>query len=241
MDDGTAACPECGVDTPPGKRARGRCISCYHRHHRNGTLHLIPLVGRAPAPPPRTEKACTICRETRPMDHFPPNSQLRDGRGSQCKACRSERYYVKVLERNVDKQPTSGGFLTCSACRAEKPEESFAWLRHKAQRKTMCLACESDRVRQRRIENPERFRDIHLRSKYGISADDYDELLSAQGGCCAICGATESSKGKAMAVDHCHDTGRVRGILCGKCNSAIGLLGDDPNLLARGAEYLRGR
>jgi hypothetical protein len=80
--------------------------------------------------------------------------------------------------------------------------------------------------------------------KYGITAVEYNALLAEQAHRCWICG-TEHFDGvregmdSPLVVDHCHDTGRVRGLLCPKCNMAIGLLGDDPSTAQAAADYLR--
>jgi hypothetical protein len=97
-------------------------------------------------------------------------------------------------------------------------------------------------------DNPERTtankRKFNLAKNYGLSVADYDALLRAQGGVCAVCGRDEpnahgrTGKQFALAVDHCHATGKVRGLLCQKCNRAIGLLGDDPVLMRRAISYL---
>ena len=73
-----------------------------------------------------------------------------------------------------------------------------------------------------------------LRVRYGLTEGEFERMRNAQGGRCAICGSVE-----ALHVDHCHATGQVRGLLCGGCNSGIGRLRDDPELLMRGWEYLR--
>lgn len=76
--------------------------------------------------------------------------------------------------------------------------------------------------------------------KYGITVEEFDALLASQGGGCAICGRTDSGDGdsRKMSVDHCHERGVVRGILCAQCNRGIGALGDDPDRLLAAAEYL---
>lgn len=80
-----------------------------------------------------------------------------------------------------------------------------------------------------------------LRQRYGISPNDYDQMLKQQGGVCAICDQPESRRhrGKltSLAVDHDHHTGRVRGLLCSKCNMKLGALVDDPGWLQRAIEY----
>lgn len=82
-------------------------------------------------------------------------------------------------------------------------------------------------------------REYNRQYKYGISPEEFDAMLAAQGGGCAICGTTEwMGNGKVPHVDHDHATGRIRGILCGNCNLGIGKLGDDPVRLRAAAAYL---
>lgn len=77
----------------------------------------------------------------------------------------------------------------------------------------------------------------HLTTIYGISIHDYEAMLHAQGGVCAICGA--APKKKPLVVDHDHKTGKVRGLLCNGCNSGIGHFRDDITALDAAATYLR--
>ena len=81
-------------------------------------------------------------------------------------------------------------------------------------------------------------RDKKLQKAYGISYSEYKIMLVCQNGACAICGTTDTGKRKSFHVDHDHDTGMVRGLLCGNCNSGIGNLRDDIGLLKRAIEYL---
>ncbi len=81
---------------------------------------------------------------------------------------------------------------------------------------------------------------IRLKRRYGINGEEYDRMLISQNGGCAICGANkEQNRGQFLAVDHCHRTGNVRGLLCHLCNRAIGLLKDNPAVIERAAEYLK--
>lgn len=91
--------------------------------------------------------------------------------------------------------------------------------------------------------NPDFRRELEFKRYYNISFADYQRLHAAQNGLCAICDKPESSvhngKVRWLAVDHCHTTAVVRGLLCMNCNSAIGRLGDDPTMLEKAAAYLR--
>ncbi len=85
-------------------------------------------------------------------------------------------------------------------------------------------------------------RELHLKYKYGIGFAEYDAMHAAQGGKCAICkAASTNGRGKKPSlfhVDHCHATGKVRGLLCNMCNRMIGLGKDDPTVLRAGADYV---
>jgi len=80
--------------------------------------------------------------------------------------------------------------------------------------------------------------DRYLKRNYGITASERQQMLDAQNGECAICGIRESKCKKRHAVDHCHETGKIRGILCTNCNSAIGKLQDNTELLKKAIAYL---
>src|SRR5712691_2192430 len=74
-----------------------------------------------------------------------------------------------------------------------------------------------------------------LKRKYGISLEDYERLLALQNGACAIC---RRKSDRMLCVDHCHKTGRVRGLLCHKCNAGLGCYDDDPSFMRAAAAYL---
>lgn len=97
--------------------------------------------------------------------------------------------------------------------------------------------------RNYRKEHPEWEKNNQLKNKYGITLDSYNELLVKQNGVCAICLNREKSKNKFgkvrnLYVDHNHETGKVRGLLCHNCNSMLGYSGDNPTILEIGKEYL---
>lgn len=73
---------------------------------------------------------------------------------------------------------------------------------------------------------------------YGITVEQYDEMLAKQGGCCAICGDLPGSTKRKFHVDHDHQTGRVRGILCMRCNLVLGYAKETPAVLSAAILYL---
>jgi hypothetical protein len=85
-------------------------------------------------------------------------------------------------------------------------------------------------------------RATNLKKLYGITIEDYDELYNKQNGLCAICGgegiAARELDRVLLHVDHCHETGKVRGLLCRRCNHGIALLGDNVEGLERALKYL---
>lgn len=83
----------------------------------------------------------------------------------------------------------------------------------------------------------------HLKTRYGLTKEEYQSKLEKQNYCCAICGkdVTENIKGKthvALTVDHNHNTGQIRDLLCHTCNTGLGYFKDDSNLLIRASKYL---
>ena len=81
-----------------------------------------------------------------------------------------------------------------------------------------------------------------LKYKFNMSLDEYNSLLEAQGHKCAICGqpemVTRNGIPKMMCIDHDHETGKVRGLLCNNCNRGIGLIGESPDWLQKAINYL---
>ena len=84
--------------------------------------------------------------------------------------------------------------------------------------------------------------DRYYQKTYGVSLDEVLALLEAQGGRCAICGSEgfriEKQSRFMLALDHCHSTGRVRGMLCHNCNRALGLLQEDPEVIQKARDYV---
>lgn len=146
----------------------------------------------------------------------------------------------------------------CKICHRKKRSEWVARNREKVnQKKREANKKNPERNRQKarewREKNPERFkqwgieyrkrtkeqakhRDVEWR--YGLPREEYKAAMERQGGKCAICKKSRTSTKRSLHVDHCHQTGAFRGLLCSRCNSGIGQFGDDPKMLARAIAYL---
>lgn len=103
-------------------------------------------------------------------------------------------------------------------------------------------ALHRERTERWRERNPAGYkahtRNSNLKRMYGITASEFDALLAAQGGVCAICGGREP-RGKNWHLDHCHESRAIRGVLCHPCNLALGYLQDQPERAEAAAAYLR--
>ncbi len=84
------------------------------------------------------------------------------------------------------------------------------------------------------VANKKRFKDLNREKRYGLTAEQFNYMFNCQNGLCAICNVLS-----AICVDHCHKTGKVRGLLCHPCNTAIGFMKDDVSRLKSAMEYLQ--
>lgn len=134
----------------------------------------------------------------------------------------------------------------CKTCKEEKPFDAFPKnTAYKDGIRPNCVECHREyqndshhKHKHKRPHDYEKDKDSKLKRAYGIGYAEYLTMFEAQNGCCAICGTDDTGGRKAFHVDHCHDTGKVRGLLCGNCNSGIGNLRDDVGLLRRAIDYL---
>lgn len=128
----------------------------------------------------------------------------------------------------------------CRHCNNHKPYEDFHDNKEMRDGKSSyCKPCAIEKSRVWKENNRDRAKDTELKSKYGISFADHAAMFARQGGRCAICGVEESdAPRKTLFVDHCHETGVVRGLLCHHCNSGIGHFMDNPDFILSALSYL---
>ena len=132
-----------------------------------------------------------------------------------CRACKQEKRLIRDFHKRTD-SPDGYNFI-CKVCNQEQVRNSKGraeWLMR-----------------------------YHLKKCTGLSWEQYEGLLEAQSGKCAICGSENpgrvGSKFKRFHVDHCHQTETIRGLLCTQCNTALGLFYDDPTILHNAIQYLK--
>jgi len=126
---------------------------------------------------------------------------------------------------------------TCSKCKREFPATREHFHKKGNGLRSWCKECCRERNK-----DPKRIawtKNRDLMKLYGITLDDYNKMFAEQDGKCFICGTHVCSTGRALAVDHDHETGKVRGLLCANCNTALGKFNDDVELLKKAIDYLR--
>jgi hypothetical protein len=148
------------------------------------------------------------------------NERTSLGTAYQCRPC-ADKSSAFAKSRRLRMQVAG----LCEICTKPRDNE---------RNKNHCRKCR-DKVLAR---NKEKQWPRTLKRAYGLTVEGYFAILSAQGGGCAICGKTSEEQGRKLAVDHCHATGKVRGILCDPCNQGLGSYRDNVTLLRRAIEYL---
>jgi len=170
------------------------------------------------------EQRCGCCKKQLPLEAFSPSYRGKDG--TWCRDCFSAYHRGEAVT-------TSHASRTCRNCGT-----SYTPKQLKANAAYCSRACKDE---YRKTSGRER--DSYLRRKYGIGADGYDRLLAEQGGGCALCGVkpedlTAGRYRTYLHVDHCHATGRVRGLLCPEHNLLLGRFGDSPEMFRKILAYL---
>ncbi len=208
-----------------------------------------------------THRVCTKCGFDKPLSDFHKAPRGKYGHKAQCKAC-DHAHRVALRAALPRKRKPMGPVPAdrdlpkkCTRCGIEKPHSEFGISRKAkgnsiAVYRSHCKECSSTRAQQWYWENVDRAASNKRRSnlaQYGLTLEQYEELHIAQSGVCAICGEGEpAAHGRTgrkflLSVDHCHETGIIRGLLCQRCNRAIGLLNDNTDLLKKAIDYLERR
>ncbi|WP_078869170.1 endonuclease VII domain-containing protein [Streptomyces sp. NRRL B-1347] len=153
---------------------------------------------------------------------------MPDGLQAYCRECSAEYYRQRQEAKGKSvrvKVPVPEGHKRCPQCGEVKPHAEWELNPTSSDGyASYCKPCRAERNQQ-----------SYFKRKYGLTMEERDEMIAEQKWLCVIC-----LKAPPAHVDHCHETGRVRGVLCFNCNSAIGKLGDDPDALRRAISYLEG-
>lgn len=169
-----------------------------------------------------SEKTCNKCGETKPVSQF----NLSRGRPrGECKIC----HRASVVKWQRDNR--SRYRRRASDWHARNREKSRAYSRASYKKMTP----------EAKRKKADYAAGRYLQRKYGISKEQWAQMYEAQGGVCALCKVPgRTGRHDKLAVDHCHETGRVRGLLCAACNVSLGILGDNPEKLRRALNYVTG-
>ena len=187
-------------------------------------------------------KRCARCREEKAVGEFYAHPHTRDGLGSWCKPCCKQRELERssprreafAAKKRTAEELAARGARACSRCGKEKPVTSFYRAGTRG-RCGICMECmNTDRVAK-------------LAEKYGISECEFWGMWFVQSGRCPLCGVEMRPIGtdaNSATIDHCHDSGRIRGLLCGACNKQLGgyerclrIKAKVESWLARGRQY----
>ncbi len=165
-----------------------------------------------------SSKICNFCipPKHKPLKEFYKNVASTDGRLYKCILC---------YKRDKNKQKAND-----------------AVKRYYRKNITIRREAAKNKARQLRKQDPDKYSELilkrNLKKLYKLSLEDYNNLIKQQNGLCKICRRTNTS-GRRLSVDHNHSTGKVRGLLCGPCNVAIGMLQEDSRRLTTVIEYLK--
>jgi hypothetical protein len=155
------------------------------------------------------KKICCKCNIEKDITEFCGDKSAKDGYTYQCKVCRNEKY-KEYYRNNTDK-------VKAKSLAQRENRQAF-------------YQSEAGILSSRKS---------HLKRMFGITLEEYNVMSEEQGHVCKICKQPETAvRLNVLSVDHCHSTGKIRGLLCSDCNRGIGLLKDNPSYLTEAAKYL---
>lgn len=184
---------------------------------------------------------CSHCQKLLPPTKFAKNNSDKRGYQYNCKPCLK---HIQAKKKNLlskedavalmDAAIASGEEYTCRVCNTVGTADKYYYKVDRGNfyiNNTECRECTKERMRY---------------NSFGITRDEYNLMLSEQDNKCSICEidmdeyVKTSQNNKVFSVDHCHTTGKIRGLLCCKCNRGLGYFKDNPDFLIRASNYLKG-
>jgi len=188
-------------------------------------------------------KECYKCKNKKSLTDFGIDKSRKDGLNIYCKICyrsitklwqdnnlEQKRLHRKKSYRNNTESAKERMKSNYKKNKTKIDEQNKLWVKNNPEKV-------KEIAKKYRKNNPEKARRAKLKSKYNLSLSDYNTMLELQNYRCAICREV-NPVGKNLYVDHCHTTGKVRGLLCQGCNSGIGYLKDSLLLLNNSIKYL---
>lgn len=185
-------------------------------------------------------KICNVCGEDLPLESFREGKNCIGGYRHQCKKC-SSKDPSKYTPRRIVKD----GFKYCPKCKQELPFNLFGFsISNNMYMSAYCKECTTFKSKQQRTKiGANSARANYIQKVYNLSWEDYIYIFTEQQGKCAICKTdiylAAADITKTAHVDHSHENGRVRGLLCGKCNSSLGGFNEDIELLQNAINYIK--
>lgn len=153
----------------------------------------------------------------------------------ECSNCKETK---EVSEFGIDKYTNDGFNIRCKLCKRLK-EKLNRLLKPEIYKKEPHKWREYNKKCYNKPEQKRKHKNRALIKRFGITLDDFERMLNEQDGVCKICSEKEKVRNNLnLSVDHCHKTGKVRGLLCNRCNRAIGFMEDNVQLLKNAIKYL---
>jgi hypothetical protein len=144
----------------------------------------------------------------------------------------NREYYAAHREEQLTKQASQRAAMSQDQKEKRRQQRREYYLRNRQHI--------IDQTRKYEQDHPEWKFAGRIKRAYGIEVNDRERILKQQGGKCAICGAPEGTGRERLHIDHDHDNGRIRGLLCSRCNTGLGYFADNKDRLAAAIDYLRG-
>jgi len=193
-------------------------------------------------------KKCCKCNVEKPLTEFYKRKNSKDGFNSWCKKCATKAsllHYRTEKGRETNKR-AAANYKLKNEEKIKQYMEEYRKIKYTPEYKEE----QRQKNKSRYQNNPEKFkkyresrkeenRENWLKSNFGINLEEYNNMLEKQNHCCDICGLHKSSFIRHLAVDHCHTTNKIRGLLCVNCNLAIGNFKDDIIVLKKAINYLQ--
>lgn len=181
-------------------------------------------------------KICIKCGKEKKVSLFTILKRSKDGYNNTCKECLYGHKPIKRFTRNSE-------LLTekeCLTCKQLLPINNFDTLT-KAGKKYYMASCKKCRnnVNSVNRKQSKHYRKRDLIRDYGLTLPEYNDMIEIQESKCLICGTHLKDLLRGLCVDHCHTTGKVRGLLCHNCNSGLGLFKDNIEFLKSAILYLQ--